>query len=97
MERLEIKFSANLYDDAVPGKKPKLIKKGVTTKRSVDIRDINYPEQIFNDKGNIIKGKCKIVLKDVGPVIVSHSYEYFHKLLSDETINPIGFKYKGKK
>ncbi len=96
MARIELKFSANLYDEGTKDKKPKLIKKNVTTKRSVDIKDINYPEQIFNDKGEIIKGKCKIFLKDIGPVIISHPYEFLHNLLKEEP-TPIGFKIKGKK
>ena len=91
---IQLKFTASLYTD---GPKPKLIKKNLTTFKTVEISDIKYPEQIYNSKGNIVRGKCKIVLKDLGPTIISHSYEYIDKLIREEEPKiPVGFKYKGR-
>ncbi len=92
---VEIKQIFNLYDENDKGKK-KLIKKNILIKRQVNVNDISNPSQIINDKGSIVKKKCKIYVKDVGELIINHSYEYISDLIMNKgkSKQQIGFKIK---
>lgn len=100
MPRIQLKFIANLYNS--DEKHPKIIKKNVCTNKSVDIRDIHCVEEMFNSRGNILKKRCKIFIREIGPTIVDESYEKIVQLLEKETEDKkfrsnIGFQYPGKK
>ena len=92
---IEIKQIFNLYDEDEKGKK-KLIKKNIILKRQVNINDISNPSQIIGTKGAVVKKKCKIYVKDVGELIINHSYEYISDLINNKGKNrqQIGFKIK---
>ena len=99
---VELKISADLYKEDKQGNAV-LLKKNVVTVQLIDTFDIKNPQQVYNEKGNIIKGKCKVLLRDIGPAVLNHPYEYIKGLKkNEEIVNPIvqgfmtGFKTKVK-
>ena len=79
-QRINLKIISNLYSDPDEKGNDRLIKKGIRTTINVDVDNIEYPTQIFNEKGKVLKNQCKIHLKDIGPITVNHSFEYLKKL-----------------
>lgn len=72
--------SIDLYTEPDSKGKEKLLKKGIRVKQSININDIISWDQIFNSKGTVLKNKCRIYVKDLGPVIVNTSTEEIQKL-----------------
>lgn len=91
---IELKIRTDVYSHKDP-KKPKLIKKNCVGKISTYTEDILHIRQIFNRKGNVDKNYCSLIIKELGEVIVNHSYEYVRNL-REPKLNLIGFKYKNK-
>lgn len=86
--RIQLKTPIDLYDG--PEGKEKLIKRGIITLYAVDTQDIISHQEIPNTKGNIYKDRCKVFIRDIGPLLVKHSFEELEKILqSDKT--KIGF------
>ncbi len=74
--KIEIKISVDLVSQ-----KNKLIKKDIHLRQMIDTEDIYSQQEIFNQRGNLVKNKCKIFVKDLGPLIVSHSYNEIKELV----------------
>ena len=92
-QRINLKVISNLYSDPDESGNDRLIKKGIKTLINVDIDNLEYPTQIFNARGRVLKNQCKINLRDVGPLTVNHSFEYIKKLKdSRKRITVKGFR-----
>lgn len=83
--KVELKVLTDLINE-----KNKIIKKNIITKYLVDTENIQLPQEIFNSKGTVMKNKCKVVIKDIGSLIVNHSFTYIKGLIETKTIK--GFK-----
>lgn len=79
-QRIDLKMISNLYTEEDEKGESKLIKKNIRTKINVDIDNIEYPTQIFNAKGRVLKTQCKVQLKDIGSLTVNHPYEFIKRL-----------------
>lgn len=91
---IELRIKTDVYSHKDP-KKPKLIKKNCIGKISTDTENIVQIRQIFNRVGNVEKNYCSLIIKELGEVVVNHSYEEIKKLKHPQ-ITKIGFKYKNK-
>ena len=80
---VELKIPIDLYSEDKEGKE-KLVKRNVITRQYIDTEEIRNPQEVFNTKGNVIKNRCKILLLNVGQVLINHSYESI-KSLKEET------------
>lgn len=95
-EMIEITYNIDIATE----KKGKTvyIKKNVPVKKLVAVQDIKNPSQIFDKRGNIIKNKCSILLKDEGEMVINKSYEAVKKLITQKSPKLpqklIGFKIK---
>lgn len=84
--KIEINVPVDLMSE-----RNKIIRRNIIIKHFVDIEDIKTPQQIFNSKGNIVKNKCKVIIKDLGQIIIGHSYEYIKNIIEDKRIIIKGF------
>ena len=75
---VELKLKTDIYSQE---EKPRIIKRGVVSRISLDTEDIKYPSEVINTRGNVLKNEVKINVRDIGPMIVNHSYAYIQKLL----------------
>jgi hypothetical protein len=95
---VELKVKFDIYSEPKStNEKPKVIKKGVIAKICCNPEsDLFTPCEVVNNKGNVVKNECSVVVKDRGQLIVNHSYEEVKKMIygEEELINPIGFKIK---
>lgn len=85
--KVEINVAVDLVND-----NDKLIKKNIIIKHYIDTDDMRTPQEIFNSRGNIQKKRCKVFIKDIGPVIVEHSYNEIKSLIEDKRIVIKGFR-----
>ncbi len=88
MNQVELVVKANIYNS-----KKSLIRKNASRRIYIDVLDIKNPREVFNTKGNIVKGECELHIKDLGDLIVNHSYEYIKKIKEEKQNNKIGFEY----
>lgn len=86
---VELKLKTDIY---TPGENPKLVKRGVVSRMLVDTEDISYPTEVINSRGKVLKNEIKINLKEIGPVIVNHSYAYITKLVRNNEPKRIQIK-----
>ncbi len=96
---IELSFRTSLYTEPDKDGKTKLIKKDIPIKVSVYINDISGHEEVFNNKGKILKGFCRIHHEKIGSIIVKESYSKIRQLKERDDKPPhlpIGFKYKNK-
>ena len=96
---VELSIETSLYSEPDKDGKSVLIKKNIPLKISVYINDISSHEQVFNNKGKVLKGFCRIHHKDKGDLIVKATYDQIRKLKHREdkpAHDPIGFKYKNR-
>jgi hypothetical protein len=63
---IEIITKVNLHKEVKGGSK--LIKKNVKVKQYIDTEDIKNPSEVLDSKGNVIKGKCSVKIKDIGEI-----------------------------
>ena len=56
----------------------------------VDTDDIVYIGEIINNRNKLIKGQCKIIVKDVGEFIIRDTFDNVSKLQNHKTI--VGFR-----
>lgn len=94
MKRIELKIKENLYND-VEGKKPVLIKKNVTSIVKPYIEDIRLIGTVLSNRGKELKNFCKIYVRDIGFLVVNHSYKELdniqHEYNNGRTEKTIGF------
>lgn len=78
--------------------KHKLIKSNIITRKLVKVHDITNPEEVFDNKGKILKNYCRINLNNE-TIVIKHSFDYIVKLIDNNTtrFKVEGFKYKNKK
>ena len=75
MHQVELTVKANIYNS-----KQILLKKNAYRRIFVEVLDIRNPREVFNSKGNIVKNECELHIKDLGDLIVNHSYTYIKEL-----------------
>jgi len=82
MKRIELRIKEDLWKELpAPTKenpeafKRKLVKKGVITKVKPYLEDIRLVGTVVNDKGVESKKYCKIYVRDIGFIVVNHSFE----------------------
>lgn len=92
---IELKIKQDIYSNKDP-KKPLLIKKDVTQRLYTDTDDILNIKEIFTKRGAVDKQYCLIHLKDLGEIVVNHSYDYIVQRKTVKTPQ-VGFKYKNRK
>tara|TARA_R110000868_G_scaffold14414_2_gene67057 strand:+ start:47759 stop:48151 length:393 start_codon:yes stop_codon:yes gene_type:complete len=88
---VEITRIYNIHSKKDPSR---LIKKNVLVKKAVHLSHITNPSEITDIKGNIIKDKCQIHLRNEGLIIINHSYGLISTMLLDTFYpehKPIGF------
>ncbi len=87
---VELKMSNDIWSEDKHGKE-KLIKKGVVTSCEIDTDLITFCCEVLNGKGNVIKNRCKIIMRGSDqPLVVNHSYRYISDL---RKVKPIkGFR-----
>lgn len=71
---VELTVSSNLYSEPDKNNKQKLIKKDILTKLSVYIYDIEAHEEVFDQKGKLLKNSCRIHHKNIGTLVVNATY-----------------------
>ena len=91
-KRVTLTVLTDLYTDPDKNGKERLIKKDIKTLMNIDIDHLEMPTQIINTKGSIVKNKCRIVLRDYGPLVVNHSWEEINELKNETRITIRGFK-----
>lgn len=91
-KEIELKLITDVYSD---DETPKLIKKNVIAFISIYPSDIRAWSQVIISSGKVPKNICKIQHKELGALIVAHSYDYISKL-KQEPIKDVGFKYNSK-
>ncbi len=92
-KRVDLILVSSLYSDPDEKGFSKCIKRNIKTKINIDVDYLEYPSQIYNDKGKVLKNKCKVQIRDVGSMTVNHSYEYIKKLKDKDTRSVIkGFR-----
>lgn len=75
MKRIELRIKEDLYSEPQrEGDRRKLIKKGVITKVKPYLEDIRLIGTVVNNKGIEAKNYCKIYVRDIGFIVVNHSY-----------------------
>lgn len=77
--QIEITSTVNLYKDIKGGKK--LIKRNAKYKIFINTNHLSNPTEILDDKGNILKGKCSVIIKDIGETIIDKSYDEVKDLI----------------
>ena len=92
--RVELKIITDLYSDPDEKGRSKILKKNIKTRISLDTDMFEAPTELFNSRGNVIKNRCKIHIRDIGPMILNHSYEEIAKIKNQQYKPILGF---GKK
>jgi len=101
MKRIELRIKEDVYQETpAPTKdnpeafKRKLIKKGAVTKVKPYLEDIRLIGTVINNKGAIAKNFCKVYVRDVGFIVVNHSYEELDQIqeLGHRPEQSVGFK-----
>ena len=94
----EIKIVSDIYTDVHSkmknGKvhnKEILIKKDAVCKKIINTEDIISISEVFNNKGNILKSRCKINIKSEGEYLVDESYKDTVNYLYNLKLKKIGF------
>ncbi len=90
---IELNIKTDIYSHKNP-KKPVLIKRNQIAKISTYTEDILLVKQIFTNKGEVDKSYCSLTIKDLGEIVVNHSYDYVRSIRDSKT--QIGFNYKNK-
>lgn len=96
---IELNTHSSLYSEPDKNGKTTLIKSNIPIKISIYLNDITGHEEVFNNKGKVLKGFCRIHHKDIGSTIVKISYEKLKELkyIEDKPQHSsIGFIYKNK-
>lgn len=83
--KVELKISTDLINE-----KNKVIKKNIITRYYLDTDDIVAPQEVFNSRGTVMKNKCRLFTKELGFIVVSHSYNFIKQLIESKEIK--GFK-----
>jgi len=83
--KVELKVSMDLINQ-----KNKVIKKNCIVRYLLDTDDIQYPQEVLNSKGGVVKNRCRIYVKGLDTLVVSHGYEYIKNLINSKEIK--GFK-----
>ncbi len=82
-KRVTLTVITDLYSDPDKNGKEKLIKRGIKTKMNIDTDHFDMCTQIINTKGDIVKNKCRILVRDYGPIVVNHSWEEINDLKNE--------------
>jgi len=81
MKRIELRVKEDLYDNPKKeGGRPPLIKKGVVTKIKPYLEDIRLVGTVVNHKGKELKDFCKVFIRDIGFVVINHTFEEIDKI-----------------
>ena len=78
--QIEIIKTVNLYKDT-KGNKSKLIKRNAKYKMYINTNHISNPTEILDEKGNVLKNKCSVIIKDIGETVINKSYEEVKNLI----------------
>lgn len=81
---IELKLKTDLYSEPDKKGKQKILKRNIPTRIFVHREDIKSVGEVYNKKGKVLTKECKIHILDIGPLIVSHSYEYIKQLKEEE-------------
>lgn len=94
-QMIEISYNIDIVEEK--DDKINVIKKNLRVKKLVAVLDIKNPTQVYNEKGKLIKNKCRVYIKDEGEITINFGYEQMKELLTQKTNQPpnlIGFKLK---
>ncbi len=94
---LELKIQTHLYSEPDKDGNTFPIKRNIPIRVSMYINEITGHEEIFNNKGKVLKSFCRIHHEKIGSIIIKESYDKISKLKERDdkpTSKPIGFKYK---
>ena len=93
---IELNVVSNLYSEPDKAGKQKLIKKNIHTKISVYVDDIQAHEEVFDNSGKLLTKSCRIHHKNLGPLIIKHTYKQILEIKNTSNIHntqpTIGFK-----
>ena len=96
--KTELKVISSLWSKPDADGITHCIKKNIITRREVHVEDILSHEEIYNEKGVILKTQCVVILDKQGMTVVKHSYDYISNVVDKrEKMKQIGFKYKNRK
>ena len=92
---IEVNILTTLKTEPDQKGKSKIIKKDIQTKMSLYIDDIEGHEEVFTEKGIVMKSFCRIYHKTIGQVVINKSYKALNELINKQINykgNKIGFK-----
>ncbi len=73
--RKEFRVLSDIYTIPDEDGNQKVIKKNILTKMYIDNCEIKYTEEIFNNKGTVLKGVCVVKLTDGEIKRLKHTYQ----------------------
>lgn len=82
-KRVTLNVINDLYSEPDKNGKDKLIKRNIKTRMNIDIDMFEMPIEIINSKGNVVKNKCRIYVRDVGPMTIAHTWDEIMELKKD--------------
>lgn len=94
-EMIEIVYNIDVVEEK--DDKINVLKRNLKVKKLVSLSDIKNPTQVYNEKGKLVKNKCRILIKDEGEITINCGYKQMKRLLTKkirQTPNIIGFKLK---
>ena len=69
-------FSAIITLTAKSRRNGKKMDKEISLKVSVEMKDIKYIGEVYDDNGRLVNDRCKISVNDIGDFVVMGSYKY---------------------
>ena len=90
----EFNISTDIYDTDKKGKEF-LLKGGVSSKMSLNLRDILTIAQAFKNDGSLFKTKCVVYHVEMGKIMLNHSYNKVKEIKDNFTKSNSRVKIKG--
>jgi len=86
---IDLQTKVDIFKQDKKGKNT-LFKKNVIQRVFIDTLDIESIKENINAKGNIDKSTCILYVKNIGEILINHSFDYIKGLKLKN--NQIGFK-----